>query len=198
MENNPILLEAFRQGKDEALRTIFRTYYKRLCLFAGKITGNQEEGADIVAEVFIKLFKKQADFETALNIKAFLYISTRNACLDWLQLNKVRSRIFTSGNAQLHNLPEYNEEQPFWAPYEIEWLIKIRELVQTLPPKCRKIFIMHYYQHKKVNEIARELNIPPSAVSNQLKIGINKIRQLITLITFLLLLLTSLICFFIK
>lgn len=198
MENDPILIEAFRQGKEEALRIIFRSHYQHLCYFASRIIGNQEDSADIVSEIFIKLFQKHNDFETLLKIKAFLYVSTRNRCLDWLQLNRVRKTFSLSENEHVYDLQDPTDDQPIWMPYKAELLDKIWQSVQTLPPQCRKIFIMHYYQQMKVNEIAKELNIPPSAVSNQLKIGINKIRKLITWITFLLLLLTSFICILIK
>jgi RNA polymerase sigma-70 factor (family 1) len=197
LENDPILIEAFRQGKDEALRAIFRSYYQRLCFFANKIIENQEDSADIVSEIFIKLFQKHKDFETLLNVKAFLYVSTRNSCLDWLKSNRIRRTISLSDNEQVYNLPELTEDQPIWMPYKAELLNKIWLAVQTLPPQRRKVFRMRYYEHMRPIDIATELNISKATVSEHLTKSIEHIRSQLFLIS-IVILITSIICFLIK
>jgi RNA polymerase sigma-70 factor (ECF subfamily) len=51
---------------------------------------SQQDGEDLVKDTFVKLWQTHADFDTPQNIKAFLYITTRNACLNFLRYLQVK------------------------------------------------------------------------------------------------------------
>jgi DNA-directed RNA polymerase specialized sigma24 family protein len=77
-------IAAFQRGEAHALRHVMELYDQPLRCFAAALTGNRQEGEDIVTGTFMKLWKRHTYFQTAQNIRAFLYITTRNACLDLL------------------------------------------------------------------------------------------------------------------
>ena len=87
----------FQQGDEKAFELVFRAYYTQLVVFTTKITGSQDEAEDIVTEVFLALFKRCNLFDSEPNIRAFLYVSARNRCLNYLKSKKrhdVRSLAF--------------------------------------------------------------------------------------------------------
>ena len=45
-----------------------------------------------VQDAFLKVWEKRADFYFVAAIKSFLYMSVRNACLDYLRHQKVQRR----------------------------------------------------------------------------------------------------------
>jgi RNA polymerase sigma-70 factor (ECF subfamily) len=70
-------------------KIFFDQHYTALCFFAHSIVMNMEEAEDIVQESFCKLWNKKEDFEIATaNVKAFLYMVVKNACLDYLRQQK--------------------------------------------------------------------------------------------------------------
>lgn len=58
---------------------IFQQYYRPLCLYATHYLHDIDEAEDVVQDCFVKLISRNIMPE---NIKAFLYTSVRNACID--------------------------------------------------------------------------------------------------------------------
>src|ERR1700730_16308418 len=76
---------AFKNGHSHSLDALHDEYYPALCRMANGLLGYLPVAEGIVTEVFDLLWKKRQDFETLQNVKAFLYLSTRNACLNYLR-----------------------------------------------------------------------------------------------------------------
>ena len=89
-ELNPEIIHAFKKGDPEALTAFSQLFYHSLCYFATQLTGSAAEAEKIVKDTFEKLWYKHRDFENAENIKAFLYIATRNASLNFLRHLQVK------------------------------------------------------------------------------------------------------------
>ena len=51
------------------------------------------------------------------------------------------------------------------------------EIINTLPEKCREIFVKSRIEGKKHAEIAAELNISTKTVENQMTIAYKKLRS---------------------
>ena len=188
---------AFNQGRVEAQNEILKRFYKTIVQFAKGLIENQEESEEIADDIFINLFRKYSDFKTLLNIRAYLFVSTRNACLNRIQAKKTEikrlgRKISLSDYKQAENIPELTSEQPPWVFREAELIERIRIIVRVLPPMCREIFIRHYFNGEGVNDIARDLGVSPATVSKQRKIGIAKVRASLGLIMLII------ICFIIQ
>lgn len=180
MQNEDQLMLEFNQGKEEAFVEISKRFRNNLLYFAKRLVKSQENSEDIVSDIFVLVFKRHRDFETLDNLKSFLYISTRNACFTLLKQNGQVVPI--SDNDPLYNVSESPPDEPYWLTVETEL---IKQLVETLPPTCRQIFKMHYYRNMKQNKIASELNVTEATVSEQLKIARGKIKKLLMLVSFL-------------
>src|SRR5258708_13374347 len=94
-----VLLMEFQKGNDRAFRQVFERYNKQLGYFAEKRIQDREEAEDIVAQTFSILWQKREDFETEEKIRSFLYVTTRNACIDFL---RQRQRRQASGKELLY------------------------------------------------------------------------------------------------
>lgn len=157
------LLERIAGGDQQAFRVIFRRHYKELCYFAASIIQDAQEAEDLVQESFSKLWDKRADFQTTTNIKAFLYIITKNA-----SLNFIRQRL-----RQAEKEKEFTYLQD-GAPADFDPLLGeveiIRELygeIEQLPTQCRRVFKMSYLEGRKNEEIAGQLGISYNTVRTQ-------------------------------
>ncbi|HWV64832.1 sigma-70 family RNA polymerase sigma factor, partial [Chitinophaga sp.] len=79
------LLDLFRLGENDGTVLLYEKYYKGLVYFARQIVDHAGEAEDIVQECMVKLFNRRGDFEELSKIKSFLYVSVRNACLNYLK-----------------------------------------------------------------------------------------------------------------
>lgn len=157
---NSEFMGRFKAGNQQAFNTIYDEYFPRLSYFARGITKSEEEGQDIAINTFMKLWQRRGNFETEPNIKAFLFITARNACLDFLR-QKSRRQEF------LKDWLNYSED---YEPEHTNSMIKgevyaqLRAEVEKLPKDCRKVFKMLYYEGKTPAEVAAELNISVTTV----------------------------------
>ena len=126
-------------------------------------------------ETFRKFWQLRANFETLPNIKAFLYITTRNACLNYLRDLKLRSQ---KDQDLLYLLSQDREEGGFPEDqYQAELMQRIYEEIEKLPRKCRQVFKLAYMEGLGNEEIANLLHINYQSVKNQ-KVRALKILRL--------------------
>ena len=158
-----LLLTAFKNRDARAFAYIFRQHRKPLVYFAEKILGIREEAEDIVADSFMKLWTKHADFDSLPTIKSFLYVITRNACLDFLKYSK---RVSAS-QKEFSYWSDQKEEEILHIMFHAELLSELNGEIELLPPKCRHIFQLAFFEDLNTNEIAARLRLSKQTVRNQ-------------------------------
>src|SRR5690606_1241128 len=84
------LLQRLNMGDERAFDYFFHRFYPLILLFARRFLVDTDTAEEVVHDVFYKVWQKQDEFPTVQSLKAFLYISTKNAALN--QLSKLRSR----------------------------------------------------------------------------------------------------------
>ena len=135
----------FKNGDPNSLNALFRMYYAPLCLFAERMIKDRPAAEDIVGEAFVKLWHRHRDFENQQNIKAFLYITTRNACLNMLKQMQRESL----SKKQLAYLSADKEGFILNDMIRNEVLAQISSEIENLPEQCKKIFKMSYFEGRK-------------------------------------------------
>lgn len=157
------LLARIARGDQQAFRVIFRRHYQALCFFGTSITQDAQEAEDLVQETFSRLWDKRSDFRTTSNIKAFLYISTKNACLNFLrQKNRQTEKEKEFSYLQEATAGEFD---PLRA--EMEIVQALYEEIEQLPTQCRRVFKMSYLEGKKNDEVAGLLGVSYNTVRTQ-------------------------------
>ena len=121
--------------------------------------GNQTDAQDCFQNVFLKLYQRDIDFESEAHIRAWLIRVAVNECTDWYRQFWKR-RIILTDEIPDRNLELTEEQEDSVIPY----LIK-------LPFKYRRILYCHYYEDKKISEMAIELKLSENTVKTQLVRG---------------------------
>jgi RNA polymerase sigma-70 factor (family 1) len=155
-------IDAFRNGDERALSHFFELHHKALRYFATRLIQDKEEAEDIILMCFSKLWNGDHHEVTSLqNVKAFLYISCRNACFNYLKKLKTKSAAQELYYKQL----EQSEESVLNKIIETEVVAMLAQEIAHLPEKCQEVFKLMYFDHKKPDEIAGELGISVKTVS---------------------------------
>jgi RNA polymerase sigma-70 factor (ECF subfamily) len=71
------------------LDSIYGKHYEGILMYAGRLTRQQEVAKDITQDVFVKLLTSKKAFDDEEGIKAFLYRTAYNACMDFIRHEKV-------------------------------------------------------------------------------------------------------------
>jgi RNA polymerase sigma-70 factor (family 1) len=167
-----IVITQFQQGNNIALQQIFNLYYKALVFFANKIINDLPEAEDITAESFFALYNRRENFQSLPQVKAFLYMANRNACLNWLKAK--RRHQASHQEIVFLSVPHYTLNQQ---TVEATVLAQLPKLIAKLPQQCAQVFKMIYYEGMKTGEIAQALGLSNQTVLNHKQRAIRFIRQ---------------------
>ena len=170
-EINSELLVRLRNGDEKAFEIVFYSFYGMLVNFADAYLADREASRDIVQSVFLKLWNKRDDILGDQSLKAWLYCLTRNECISYLRHLKV-SRKFADKSREMTEKMQLHEEalqELDFNNMELDVIEKIiRDTLETLPERCREVFIMSRYDHLKNREIADQLGITLKAVEGNI------------------------------
>lgn len=169
--DNDLILR-FNQGDTEAFTAIYNDYHLTLYHFVQKFIHKREDAEDITAEIFVKLWKLHPNFNSIKNIEAFLYITGRNACLDFLRYIQRRDEHKKKILDVLFQSPVEGTIEDI----KTEVLIAIYKEVEKLPRSCRNVFKMAYFEGLTNSEIAEFLQINNQSVRNAKQRAIKLLR----------------------
>jgi len=160
--DNDLILR-FNQGDFRAFTDIYDRYYLTIYRFVRKFIPEREEAEDIMADTFVKLWRLHANFEFEYNIKAFLYVTSRNACFDSIRHQKRQSEKQKEFSYLFGQQPveDYLQED-----VETAVLKSILQEIEKLPLSPKIVFKMAFFEGKSNDEIAAHLHINNQSVRN--------------------------------
>lgn len=163
---------------EPAYKEIFFTYYNLLLRFAYTFTNDRQSAEEIVSDVLMKVWEKRKDIMSILNLRLYLYISTKNASLNYLSKQK---------KIKILSLDSLNIDFPTTAlnPEELmitaEMMRRINHAINSLPPRCKLVFKLVKEDRLPYKEVADILNISIKTIDNQLAIALRKMSEAINL-----------------
>lgn len=171
MEEKYLIL-GIRNRDKSVFDFIFNYYYSGLCTYSLKYIPEKETVEDIVQDFFVTLWLKSDQTLISGSLKAYLFTSVRNRCLDYLKHNKVEKK-FT---LNLINSAEENEANDYNIYVETELREAIFAALEKIQPRCREIFELSRFKGLKNQEIAENLSISKRTVEIQISLALKTLR----------------------
>lgn len=168
------------RGDAKAFEQLYSTYYVYLCAVATKYIYSAETAQEVVNDVFLNVWNNRDSL--VFPVKAYLIRSVQNRCLNHLRTRRLTEVPLSEVQDQFLTFQEQQvgaEAHPLAYLENKEFEEKIYQAVNTLPEKCRDIFIQYLYFNKTYEEIAQANHISPSTVRVQIKIGLSKLKDLL-------------------
>ena len=168
-------MACLKDGDGKAIVLIFNLYRKSFYYMARQIVKNKEQAEDIVSECFIKLWKKRDEFNSIDSVRAFMYVTIKNAGID--HIRHLQTRLIS--HQQIFQQAKQDVNHIEGKMIEIELLQFVLQEVETLPPMQKKIFKLIFIEELTMLEIARMLNISVETVRVQKKKALCGLRTII-------------------
>jgi len=164
------LLEVFTQDGSKGIELIFKQYYEVMCRTAIRITKERSLAEDIVQEVFYELYKKRE----ALKIQSLVGYLKR--AVYNRSINKVKGRKdHVDADEMAYELTDnMNNSQDDMEYGELETFIN--SVIDSLPEKCRLVFVLNRFEQLSYKEVAAKLDISVKTVENQMSKALKKLR----------------------
>jgi RNA polymerase sigma factor (sigma-70 family) len=146
----------FRRGEAQSVRDLFSTHFSSLLIFAERIIRDKPEAREIVTETFIKLLNRRTFFDDSADIKAFLYITTRNLCMDFLRYAR-NGRPYAEAPLDIREA-----DMNFSGNMEMDEAGRIcLTALENLPPICQQVFKTLFVEGMATGIAARHLDLDP-------------------------------------
>lgn len=126
---------------------------------------------DILQESYAKILNR---FESTgiKNPKSLLFRIVKDINIDYIRKKYSRKTISIGGLNELdgyHIVGDTSKQKP--QGDEVEFL---KKAIESLPGKCRRIFLMRHFENLSRQQIASKLKISPKTVDAQLAVGVKK------------------------
>ena len=157
----------------KAFEELFRSYYPALLRYAESLCQNRDMATDAVQQIFVNVWEKREGLGKIENIKAYLYRSCYNTCI-----NLIKQKQLSEKAQKALSLLQPDIQQSFLLDIEAKELeLKIGKTLQSLPTKCREVFELSRFEGLKNHEIARQLKISIKTVEAQISKALRILRK---------------------
>ncbi len=164
---------ARENGDQKAYADLLKMYREPLYLMLLKMTNDPTEADDLTIEAFGKAFRSLHLYNPTHAFSTWLFTIASNNCIDFIRKKRLQTISINKVNGKND---DNNMEMPIPStnlnPEEeviIEQRIKImREVVQLLKPRYRRLVELRYFEELSYEEISEALNLPLGTVKAQL------------------------------
>ncbi|MEM6697075.1 MAG: RNA polymerase sigma-70 factor [Bacteroidota bacterium] len=160
-------------GDKEAFIWLHKRYQTKVYQYVLKFVKAKELAEEITSDVFVKLWQKRASIRTDVSIDGLLFKITKDYCLSYFRKiarNKKLRQEFID-----NYIEQYTDDIEDQIYYK-EGLELAGEAIRKLPPKCRLVFQLRYFNDLSLQQIAEELNISKNTVQNHLNKGTHLVK----------------------
>ena len=155
------------------LEELFKMHYASLCNVSVNIVQDRAAAEDVVQDVFLKIWNKRNDLVINTSLKGYLFRSTINTSLNYIELNKRKVPIQKEISEDVQSAGSKVEDQLV----AIELQEKLSQSINLLPPKCKQVFMLSRFEGMKYNEIADYMGISVKTVENQMSKALKRLRH---------------------
>lgn len=175
-EDGKLLLCKLKNADPVAWQHIYECYYSHLRYFAFGLIQNEMEAEDIALETFCKLWRLIDRFDNVNNLRAFLYVTVRNNCFDYLRHRQhvlaAQKEILLRDDTVESYCQHFGHDDALVAQL-------IGECIDQLPQQARRIFKMFYYDELSTAQIAITLGMAEQAVRNNKTRAVNLLKEML-------------------
>ena len=162
------LIRRFKNGDEDAFSFLYKHYWEKVYGFTRLYLVSSEDIAEVVQEVFIKLWEARHLIDEEQPFEGFLFIITRNYSRKKLNYSFLKVTVLQAMEQ------EYEEENKL----ELSDLKKyLSVLISQLPPRQQEIFRMSREQNLTYKQIAEQLSISEKTVERHINEALKFLKK---------------------
>ena len=175
-------------GDAAAWQEIVQQYHRRIYNICYRFSGSPDDASDLTQEVFIKMYRTLATFDTTrASFMTWVTTVTRNLLVDHFRKGKY-DRVTDSLDATAGNqedgltLAEKLEDRSAGPEAQVrsqEAQKLVHEALQKLSPELREAVILRDLQDMDYKDIANVLKVPEGTVKSRINRGRTELARLL-------------------
>lgn len=143
------------QQRTELVTRLFRDHNEALVRFLALRLRSQQEARDVAQEAYVRLLKLDQPGAVSF-LRAFLFKTAANIAVDRIRHEQMARRIVRESKF-LDELSAQPTPEQFAT--DAQELKLAERLIDELPPKCRRAFLLHKFYGLDFSDIARQMGL---------------------------------------
>ncbi len=169
------IVELLHAGaRERAFETLLGRYEGKVYRLCCALLRDRSEAEDAAQESLVRIWKALARYDGRAALSSWIYAITRNRCLTALQRRRLGSLDVLDGASQTAEAPEAGAT-PSWDARKQQ----LRDLVELLPERLRRVLLLYYYEERSVSEVACMLGCAEGTVKTTLFRGRAALSELL-------------------
>jgi len=170
-------IAAVARGDRRALASLYDRYSGMMLGLGVRVLKDRREAEDIVHDVFIEVWRRAGDYNpTKASVRSWIFMRMRSRCLDRVRSAAYRKSDSLEGMQSDGLQPETPREWASIWPETMIDMIRVRQLVRTLPEHQREVLELGYFKGLSSTEMAAQLNIPVGTVKSRVRAALGYLR----------------------
>lgn len=170
--DNDVLIESLINGDETAYIYMIDSYHHKLCVYANSLVKNTYSAEDIVQNVFLKIWEQRTRLKSNHSIKSFLYKLVYNEFIDLYRKNQSLFSLEKKYYEALNSVVLEDDPDSFQ-----RILNAVNKQIESLPPKCKEVFILSKKEGLTNIEIAEHLDVSIKTVEAQITKAFSILRS---------------------
>ena len=166
------LLERIAQRDERAFRSVYESYYPKIYTYALRYLKSETDAEEVVHEVFLKLWLRDAHALPVKNLGQYLQTITRNRSLDILRRKVLENRSDLATAVTWHE--DHNETEELIILNDTKKVLE--NGVELLPAQQKQVYLLCREEGLKYEQVAERLNISPATVHTHMKLALKFLR----------------------
>jgi RNA polymerase sigma-70 factor, ECF subfamily len=177
IEPSKELLEACKNGNQQAFREIFYNYRSYAYNLIYKITGKSADHEDLLQDLFFQVYLSLKTFRGDSCFSTWFHRVVIHVCTSKWRYQQAKKRISANDIVDLDSI-EFSVSSP---AYEHGSQYELKEIVQkalaTLNENLRVPLVLNVYSDMDLSEIADILDLPEGTIKSRLFTARKKIKE---------------------
>ncbi len=174
------LIKRLNAGDEDAFEAAFKKHFTMLSLYAEHYVRDKHIAREIVENFFCDFWENCVGIKIESNLTGYLVKSIQNRCLKYLRHEKVKQKYIESCQYLFTDrelLEPVSDDYPEALLISHELEKEISDAIESLPDKCRKIFLLNRFDNLTYRKIAEKLGISVNTVKTQMARALQKLRS---------------------
>jgi RNA polymerase sigma-70 factor (ECF subfamily) len=168
------LLWKLKQGRSEALCSIYKKYKNNMLALAVALSNDKTAAEDIVHDVFVSFAQSAGGLQLRYSLKSYLLTSIANRVR-----NSGRDKIRPALDVDEIDIAGPDSDCPSHLAISKEQVQRINLALSKLPYEQREIIILHLQSGLKFKEIAKSQSVSVNTIQSRYRYGIDKLRSIL-------------------
>ncbi|MFM7053993.1 MAG: RNA polymerase sigma factor [Bacteroidota bacterium] len=168
-----LVRDAVDHGNQKAYAELMSRYKDSIYFMLLKMVNNRDDADDLTIEAFGKAFRNLKQYTPDYAFSTWLFKIATNNCIDFIRKKRKMTLSLDKGfetddGGEMTLEVKSNTPDPEEHMMKKQNVILMRDVVERLKPRYRRLVELRYFQERSYEEISDELKLPLGTVKAQL------------------------------